>query len=111
VAGLGSAAAVAVLKSSEVAAWRPALDALKAWAAFLVAFGTMGVGIVFLPVDGWMRGFLAMGQLFMVNACCTLAKTVRDNHEASRLINRISDAKAEKLLHEFEGKSPLSPIA
>jgi len=82
----------------------------QAWAAFLVAFGTMGVGIVFLPVDGWTRGFLAMGLLFVVNACFTLAKTVRDNHEASRLINRISDAKAEKLLHEFEGKSPLSPI-
>ena len=40
-----------------------------------LAFGTMGVGIVFLPVDGWTRGFLAMGQLFTVNACFTLAKT------------------------------------
>ena len=83
----------------------------QAWAAFLVAFGTTGVAIVFLPVNGWNAGLSGHGPALLVNACFTLAKTVRDNHEGQRLINRISDAKAEKLLHEFEGKSPLSPIA
>ena len=80
----------------------------QAWASFAVSFGTTAAGILWLPVDNWMRGFLAMGLLFTVNACFTLAKTIRDNHESAKLVNRISDAKAERLLQEFEGKSALS---
>jgi hypothetical protein len=79
----------------------------QAWASFLVSVGSTALGIIFLPVDAWMRAFLAMGLLFSVNACFSLAKTVRDNHEASKLINRLTGAKAEKLLTEFEGRSPL----
>jgi hypothetical protein len=80
----------------------------QAWASFLIALATTGAGIIYLPVDGWVRGFLGMGLLFTVNACFTLAKTVRDNHEAGKFINRLTGAKAEKLLQEFEGRSPLS---
>ena len=79
----------------------------QSWASFVLSFGTTLTGIVWLPVDNWTRGFLAMGLLFTVNACFTLAKTVRDNHEASKFINRLSGAKAEKLLQEFEGKTSL----
>jgi hypothetical protein len=79
----------------------------QAWASFLISFGTTLVGILYLPVDDWVRAFLAMGLLFTINACFSLAKTVRDNHEASKLVNRISGAKAEKLLQEFEGRSAL----
>jgi hypothetical protein len=76
----------------------------QAWASFLIAVGSTTVGIIWLPVDGWVRGFLAMGLLFTVNACFTLAKTVRDTHEAGKFINRLTGAKAEKLLQEFEGR-------
>jgi hypothetical protein len=77
----------------------------QAWASFLIAIVGTSVGIIWLPVDGWMRGFLALGLLFTVNTCFTLAKTVRDNHEASKLINRLTGAKTEKLLQEFEGRN------
>ena len=80
----------------------------QAWASFLIAFATTMIGIAYLPVDRWTRGFLAMGVLFTINACFTLAKTVRDNHEAGKFMNRLTGAKAEKLLQEFEGRSPLS---
>jgi hypothetical protein len=80
----------------------------QAWSAFSIAFGGMAIGIVFLPLDAWTRGFLGMGLVFTVSACFTLGKTVRDNHEATKLINRISDAKAEKLLTEYEGAPPLA---
>lgn len=79
----------------------------QSWVSFILSFGTTLVGIVWLPVDNWTRGFLAMGLLFTVNACFTLAKTIRDNHEASKFINRLTGAKAERLLQEFEGKSAL----
>jgi hypothetical protein len=77
----------------------------QSWASFVLSFGTTMIGIVWLPVDHWTRAFLGMGVLFTVNACFGLAKTVRDGHEAAKLINRLSGAKAEKLLQEFEGRS------
>ena len=63
--------------------------------AFLVA-----VGVFFLPVDLWMKGYLAMGIVMLVQTCVTLTKTVRDVHESGKLVNRIEDAKAERLLME-----------
>jgi hypothetical protein len=64
-------------------------------AAFLVA-----IGVYFLPVDLWIKGYLAMGIAMLIQSCVTLTKTVRDVHESSRLVNRIEDAKAERLLME-----------
>ena len=43
---------------------------------------------------------LSMGIVMLIQTCITLTKTVRDNHESSRLVNRIEDAKAERLLME-----------
>ena len=33
-------------------------------------------------------------------SCITLTKTLRDNHEAARLLNRIEDARTERFLME-----------
>jgi len=63
--------------------------------AFLVA-----IGVFFLPIDLWMKGYLTMGIVMLIQTCVTLTKTVRDNHESSRMVNRIEDAKAERLLME-----------
>ena len=68
----------------------------------------MCFGIYFLPVDPWIRGYMGMGLFFAVGSSFTLAKTMRDQHESRRLINRLSDAKTEKLLHEFEIKAQSS---
>jgi hypothetical protein len=74
----------------------------QVWVSFVIAVGTTAVGIAYLPLDPWIRAFFAMGLLFSVGSALTLAKTVRDNHEARRLINRLSEAKAEKIIREFE---------
>ncbi|MBR1165518.1 YiaA/YiaB family inner membrane protein [Bradyrhizobium sp. DASA03005] len=76
-------------------AWVSFTYASFAASAFLVA-----IGIFFLPIDLWMKGYLTMGIVMMIQTCVTLTKTVRDNHESSRLVNRIEDAKAERLLME-----------
>ena len=75
---------------------------LQVWASFVLSVGTTSLGIVFLPVDNWIRGFLAMGLLFTVGSCLSLAKTVRDQYEARKLIHKISEAKTEKLLREYD---------
>lgn len=73
-----------------------------AWASFAIAsVGTL-IGIVFLPVDTWIKGYMVIGYLFTVTSCFTLAKTLRDKHEAQRIINRLQNAKTEKLLSDYE---------
>ena len=74
----------------------------QVWASFALSVGTTGIGILYLPLDAWLRAFLAMGLLYSVGSAFTLAKTVRDNHEAKRLLNRLSEAKTERIIREFE---------
>jgi hypothetical protein len=81
----------------DTAAW-----IFQVWASFVLATSATAIGIYYLPVDPWLRAFLAMGLLFSVGSSFSLAKTLRDNHEARRLLNRLSDAKAEKIIREFE---------
>ena len=78
-------------------AWVTFTYASFAGAAFLVA-----VGVYFLPVDLWIKGYLSMGIVMLIQSCVTLTKTVRDMHESGKMVNRIEDAKAERLLMEVE---------
>ena len=78
-----------------------------AWVAFtLISFGVsafmVAVGIWFLPIELAIKGYLTMGFLMLTQSCITMTKTMRDNHESGRLVNRIEDAKAERLLMEVE---------
>jgi len=68
--------------------------------SFVISLAMMGLGIWALPADLWVKGYLTMGTVFMLGSSFTLAKTVRDEHEAKRLTNRLEDAKAERLLME-----------
>lgn len=74
----------------------------QVWASFLLASGCTLAGVYFLPVDLWVKGFMLMGMLFTVGSTFTLAKTIRDNHESKRFINRMKEAKAEKILRDYE---------
>jgi hypothetical protein len=68
------------------------------YASFLGAFLMVALGILFMPVDIWMKGYFAMGVIMLVQSCITATKTVRDVHEGRRMVNRIEDAKTERLL-------------
>ncbi|ACA18920.1 YiaAB two helix domain protein [Methylobacterium sp. 4-46] len=85
---------------------QPATQHTSAWvaftyASFLGAATMVGGGILFLPLDLWIKGYLAMGVVMLVQSCVTLVKTVRDVHESKRMVNRIEDARAERLLMEI----------
>ena len=69
---------------------------------FVVALVANSLGIVYLPVDPWMRAYLAIGELFLVGSTITMSKALRDEHEAKKLLNRITEAKTNKLLREYE---------
>lgn len=73
--------------------------------AFVIALGLMVSGIVVLPVDWWMRGYLLMGLFFTVSATITLSKTMRDDHEAKKIVHRLGEIKTERMLKEFDLKA------
>ncbi|CAM5566692.1 hypothetical protein SBADM41S_07664 [Streptomyces badius] len=54
---------------------------VQAVASFMVAIGAVAFGIFFLDADAWVRGFLAIGVLYLVTSCFTLAKVIRDRQE------------------------------
>ncbi len=70
----------------------------QAGISFAAAALAVGIGITYLPVDRWIRGFLAVGCLFLVSSAFTLAKCVRDHQESS-------DAHMARILeHERQGQ-------
>ena len=73
-------------------------------ASFVISLALMIVGIWELPVNIWMRGFLGMGLFFTVSSTIVLTKTMRDDHEAQKLIKRLTNAKTEKMLQDYEIK-------
>ena len=78
-----------------------------AWVTFTyVSFAAsafmVGIGIWLLPLDLSIKGYLTMGFLMLVQSCITMTKTMRDQHESGKLVNRIEDAKTERLLMEVE---------
>ena len=69
--------------------------------SFAVALLATGAGVVFAPSALLVKGYMAVGALFLVSTTITLSKTMRDEHEGKRIHNRISDARAQQLLKEY----------
>lgn len=58
---------------------------IQAWASFVISIAAMAVGIMHLPVDNWVKGYMGMGLVFTVGSTVSMSKTTRDIHEAKRL--------------------------
>ncbi|MCG9886955.1 MAG: hypothetical protein MH825_15580 [Cyanobacteria bacterium] len=70
----------------------------QCWISFAVSIAATGFGIFWLPADAWQKGYLAMGLTFSVGSTISLSKTIRDVHEAQKLVAKVEEAKMEKLL-------------
>ena len=70
-------------------------------ASFALAIIAMALGIIFMPADLLAKGYMALCGLFLMSSTITLSKTMRDEHESSRLINKISEAKTNQILKEY----------
>jgi hypothetical protein len=69
--------------------------------------GGTAIGIYCLPVDPWVKGFMAMGLTFSVGSTISLTKTQRDIYEGTKLTSKIEEAKMEKILAEHNSLSNL----
>jgi hypothetical protein len=77
-------------------AWR-----FQVIAAFVIALGLTTLGVLYLPVSAWIKGYLLMGLYFTVSSAFGLSKTLRDAHESHRLVTKINEAKTEKILRDL----------
>jgi hypothetical protein len=72
------------------------------YASFIGSVAMVAVGIAFAPMEIWVKAYFAMGAALLIQSCITATKTLRDVHEGGKFVNRIEDAKAERLLMELE---------
>ena len=72
-------------------------------ASFGISILAVAMGIVFMQADLLVKGYFAICSLFMVSSTITLSKTMRDEHESNRLINKVSEARTSKMINEMGG--------
>lgn len=70
-------------------------------ASFVVAAAMMAGGIYNLDASFAAKGFYAMSAIMLVHTSITITKTLRDAEEANRFLNKLEDAKTEKLLRDI----------
>lgn len=72
---------------------------LVVWGGFLLAMGLTGWGLARMEVNDTYKAFLGVSWLYLITTTFTLAKTLRDRHEAdvseAQLHNRLARADAE----------------
>ena len=68
--------------------------------SFIIAGGMMAGGIYFMDAGFAAKGFYAMSALMLVHTSISITKTIRDNEEAKKFVNKLEDAKTEQLLME-----------
>jgi hypothetical protein len=67
---------------------------------FGVAAVMMAGGVYFLEASFAAKGFYAMAALMLVSSTVGITKALRDKEEADRLVNRLEEARTERLLAE-----------
>ena len=80
-----------------------------AWKAFVkLAFGVALffsiVGLWFLPLEIWLKGYMAMAYFFTIGTTITMIKTMRDEHESRKVFKRLNELRAERMIKDHELK-------
>ncbi len=71
-------------------------------ASFGISLGAVGVALLYMDVDVWIRAFMAIAVLYLTTSAITLSKVVRDRQEAGQIVSRVDQARMEKILAEHD---------
>jgi hypothetical protein len=80
---------------------------IQVWSAFAIAITLTGWALFRLKIDPWHQAYLIASSLFMLSSAFTLAKTVRDDHEA----NILDAAQKARLQQAMPAPQPVSQPA
>lgn len=86
--------------AAESPMWR-----LVVWGGFTVAMGLTGWGLLRMNISETYKAYLGVSWLYLVSSAFTLAKTLRDAHEAS-LAQARADARAQLRREMQQGLAP-----
>ena len=75
---------------------------VQAAVSFGISLLAACTAIVYLPADGWIRAFLGLSLLYVVTSAFTLAKCIRDQQDTHEVVNRVDQARLDKLLAEHD---------
>jgi hypothetical protein len=75
--------------SRDVPMWR-----LVVWGSFFTAMGLTGWGLIRMEINDAYKAFLGVSWLFLISSAFTLAKTLRDRHEADLVEARLQGRRA-----------------
>ena len=70
---------------------------MTVWAAFAAAIALTAWGLWRMNIPSWEKSYMVVSWLFLVSSTFTLAKTVRDGHEAQLMERSGPDTEAAKL--------------
>lgn len=73
----GEQAAAGLSAGRDVPMWR-----MVVWGSFFTAMALTGWGLVRMEINDTYKAFLGVSWLFLISSAFTLAKTLRDRHEA-----------------------------
>ena len=76
--------------------------AAQAAISFGAALFAMLVAVYFMDADPWIKGFLALGTLYLTTSTFTLAKVVRDMQDDSTVMHRLDQARLDKALAQHD---------
>ncbi len=69
--------------------------------SFVISLAAMLAAILFMPGALMLKGYMGLNSLFIVSSTIMVSKTLRDEHEGSKIINRVTEAKANKIIQEY----------
>lgn len=69
--------------------------------SFVVSILAMFIAIFIMPGELMLKGYMALNSLFIISSTIMVSKTLRDEHEGEKIQNKISEAKANKIIQEY----------
>lgn len=75
---------------------------VQTWLSFIISISATSIGILYLPVDAWIKGYMGMGLAFSIGSTISLTKTQRDIYEGKKLTTKIEEARVERILTEHD---------
>ena len=84
-------------QSTHTSAW-----IAQTWISFGLSISATIIGVLYLPVNVWVKGYLGMGFMFSIGSTVSLSKTIRDLEESKHILARLDEAKLERFLADYD---------
>lgn len=69
--------------------------------SFALSLIAMAAVIILMDSNLMLKGYLALNAVFIVSSTIMMSKTLRDDFESQKIINKISEAKTNKIIQEY----------